>query len=66
MKINILRELQDAGQDTSISIQDMDRLVKCSIESSEELLDYISNHPRIEYNPPYLRFKVLAIHWHHY
>lgn len=47
-----------AGPDRAISIQEMDRIVGCSIEDNDELLDYISNDRRIEYSPPDLRFIV--------
>lgn len=47
-----------AGPDRAISIQEMDRIVGCSIEDNDKLLDYISNDRRIEYSPPNLRFIV--------
>ena len=58
MKTEILDRLRMAGPDRAISIQEMDRIVGCSIEDNDELLDYISNDRRIEYSPPNLRFIV--------
>ncbi|KAK8818310.1 hypothetical protein AV274_1713 [Blastocystis sp. ATCC 50177/Nand II] len=56
VKTEILDRLRMAGPDRAISIQEMDRIVGCSIEDNDELLDYISNDRRIEYSPPNLRF----------
>lgn len=58
MKTEILDRLRMAGPDRAISIQEMDRIMGCSIEDNDELLDYITNDRRIEYSPPNLRFIV--------
>lgn len=58
VKTEILDRLRVAGPDRTISIQEMDHFVGCTIEDNDELLDYITNDRRIEYIPPNLRFIV--------